>query len=144
MNRTWKAEQCHTQGRGQYAHIGVARPQPSSSGQVQVSKRRGVYSGKLVVGSLLQRDWSSSSLIVGKLKTIPHLLIQGTGYRLQVWSNISLAPSVQTHGHQTWKKARPVQPRVAGIFENCGRIYQKYLNYFHIFIKTYLLISSYV
>ena len=71
MNRTWKAEQCHTQGRGQYAHIGVARPQPSSSGQVQVSKRRGVYSGKLVVGSLLQRDWSSSSLIVGKLKTIP-------------------------------------------------------------------------
>ena len=71
MNRTWKAEQYHTQGRGQYAHIGVARPQPSSSGQVQVSKRRGVYSGKLVVGSLLQRDWSSSSLIVGKLKTIP-------------------------------------------------------------------------
>ena len=71
VNITWKAELCHTQSRGQYANIGVARPQPSSSGQVQVSKRRGVYSGKLVVGSLLQRDWSSSSLIVGKLKTIP-------------------------------------------------------------------------
>ena len=71
MNISWKAELWHTQGRGQYANIGVARPQPSSSGQVQVSKRRGVYSGKLVVGSLFQRDWSSSSLIVGKLKTIP-------------------------------------------------------------------------
>ena len=25
---------------------------------------------------------------------------------------------------QTWKKARPTQPLVAGIFEDCGRIYK--------------------
>ena len=37
---------------------------------------------------------------------------------------------------QTWKKGRPKQPRVAEIFEDCGRINHMKSKYFHIFRKT--------